>query len=46
MISFFWARESQVAHGAKEAAVCSIPPSEVGVGIRDSEASEVERGSR
>lgn len=25
--------ESQVEHGAKRAAVCSRPPSEVGVGI-------------
>lgn len=36
MISFLRAWESQVEQGANRAAVCSRPPSEVGVGITDS----------
>ena len=35
MISFLRACESHVEQGAKRAAVCSRPPSEVGVGIRE-----------
>lgn len=37
MISLARAWASQVLQGAKRAAVCSTPPSEVGVGIRASE---------
>ncbi len=33
--------ESQVEQGAKRAAVCSRPPSEVGTGMTVSEAMEV-----
>lgn len=43
MISLARAWASQVLQGAKRAAVCSMPPSEVGVGIR---ASEVVRRLR
>lgn len=35
MISFLRAFSSQVLQGAKRAAVCSTPPSEVGTGITD-----------
>jgi len=35
MISFLAACERKVEQGAKRAAVCSSPPSEVGVGITD-----------
>jgi len=52
MMSFLRARESQVETGAKVAAVCSKPPSWVGVGMMVSvvwsgaeEEMEEERGS-
>ena len=41
MISFFRAWESQVEQGAKRAAVCSSPPSEVGIGMTVSLVMEV-----